>query len=109
VIAEHPLIGERILRRTPQLASLAPVVRHEHEHWDGSGYPDGLMGHRIPLASRIILACDAYVAMRTARPYRPALTHEEAVAELETQAGSQFDPAVVEALLDRLGTRRLAG
>jgi diguanylate cyclase (GGDEF)-like protein len=109
VIAEHPLIGERILRRTPQLASLAPVVRHEHEHWDGSGYPDGLMGHRIPLASRIILACDAYVAMRTARPYRPALTHEEAVAELETQAGSQFDPAVVEALLDRLGERRLAG
>jgi len=109
VIAEHPLIGERILRRTPQLASLAPVVRHEHEHWDGSGYPDGLAGHRIPLASRIILACDGYVAMRTARPYRPALTHAEAVAELRAQAGSQFDPAVIEALLDRLGEHRLAG
>jgi diguanylate cyclase (GGDEF)-like protein len=103
VIAEHPLIGERILRRTPQLAGLAPVVRHEHEHWDGSGYPDGLMGHRIPLASRIILACDAYIAMITPRPYRPALARSEAVAELRAKAGTQFDPAVVEALLDRLG------
>jgi diguanylate cyclase (GGDEF)-like protein len=105
VIAEHPLIGERILRRTPQLAGLAPVVRHEHEHWDGSGYPDGLIGHRIPLASRIILACDAYIAMITPRPYRPALTRSRAVAELSAKAGTQFDPAVVEALLDRLGAR----
>jgi diguanylate cyclase (GGDEF)-like protein len=103
VIAEHPLIGERILRRTPQLASLAPVVRHEHERWDGNGYPDGLAGHRIPLASRIILACDAYVAMTTSRPYRPALSHAAAVTELRTNAGTQFDPGVVEALLDRLG------
>jgi HD-GYP domain-containing protein (c-di-GMP phosphodiesterase class II) len=103
VIAEHPLIGERILRRTPQLAGLAPVVRHEHEHWDGTGYPDGLAGHRIPLASRIILACDAYIAMITPRPYRPALTRGQAVAELRAKAGTQFDPAVVEALLDRLG------
>jgi diguanylate cyclase (GGDEF)-like protein len=103
IIAEHPLIGERILRRTPQLASLAPVVRHEHERWDGTGYPDGLSGHRIPLASRIILACDAYVAMTTPRPYRPELTREQALEELRDGAGTQFDPAVVEALLDRLG------
>jgi diguanylate cyclase (GGDEF)-like protein len=103
VIAEHPLIGERILRRTPQLASLAPVVRHEHEHWDGTGYPDGLSGHRIPLASRIILACDAYVAMTTPRPYRPELTRGQALDELRAGAGTQFDPAVVVALLDRLG------
>src|SRR4051794_32221478 len=105
LIAEHPLIGERILRRTPQLAGLAPVVRHEHERWDGTGYPDGLVGHRIPLASRIILACDAYIAMVTPRPYRPAMTREQAIAELRAGAGSQFDPAVVDALLDRLGAR----
>ena len=65
VMAEHPVIGERILRRTPQLGHLAPIVRHEHERWDGRGYPDGLAGTEIPIASRIILACDAYNAMIT--------------------------------------------
>jgi diguanylate cyclase (GGDEF)-like protein len=109
LMAEHPLIGERILRRTPELAGLAPIVRHEHEHWDGSGYPDGLAGQRIPLASRIILACDAYHAMVTPRPYRAALSREEAVAELEANAGRQFDPDVVAALLDLLGIRPAGG
>jgi hypothetical protein len=71
-MAEHPVIGEGILRRIPQLAPLAPIVRHEHEHWDGTGYPDGLSGRRIPIGSRIILACDAYAAMMTERPYRRA-------------------------------------
>ncbi|HWT22438.1 MAG TPA: diguanylate cyclase, partial [Solirubrobacteraceae bacterium] len=103
VMAEHPVLGEQILRRLPQLAALAPIVRHEHEHWDGSGYPDGLAGARIPLGSRIILACDAYAAMTTPRPYRPARSPEEAVAELRRLAGSQFDPDVVDALLDVLG------
>ena len=73
-MAEHPVIGERILRRTPQLGHLAPVVRHEHERWDGNGYPDGLAGTEIPIASRIILACDAYNAMITTRPYREAMS-----------------------------------
>ena len=86
-----------------QLAPLAPIVRHEHEHWDGSGYPDGLAGTQIPMGSRIILACDAYAAMITARPYRPALTPAEAMDELRARAGTQFDPQVVEALLDLLG------
>ncbi|HKH18364.1 MAG TPA: diguanylate cyclase, partial [Solirubrobacteraceae bacterium] len=103
VMAEHPVIGEGILRRIPQLAPLAPIVRHEHEHWDGSGYPDGLSGRRIPIGSRIILACDAYAAMTTERPYRRALWKADAVAELRARAGTQFDPAVVEALLDLLG------
>jgi HD-GYP domain-containing protein (c-di-GMP phosphodiesterase class II) len=109
LMAEHPLIGERILRRTPELAGLAPIVRHEHEHWDGSGYPDGLAGQRIPLASRIILACDAYHAMITPRPYRPGLSRDEAIAELEANAGTQFDPSVIEALLDLLGVRGAGG
>jgi diguanylate cyclase (GGDEF)-like protein len=103
VMAQHPVIGEGILRRLPQLAPIAPIVRHEHEHWDGSGYPDGLGGAQIPVGSRIILACDAYVAMIAQRPYRRALGRSDAVAELRAGAGSQFDPEVVAALLDVLG------
>ena len=74
VMSEHPIVGERILARTKELAALAPIVRHEHEHWDGTGYPDGLERPRIPVGSRVILACHAWVAMTTERPYRPALT-----------------------------------
>jgi diguanylate cyclase (GGDEF)-like protein/putative nucleotidyltransferase with HDIG domain len=103
VMAEHPVIGERILRRTPQLGHLAPIVRHEHERWDGGGYPDGLARTAIPIASRIILACDAYNAMITTRPYREAMSIERATAELREKSGTQFDPQVVEALLERLG------
>jgi diguanylate cyclase (GGDEF)-like protein len=103
VMAEHPVIGEGILRRLPQLAPLAPIVRHEHEHWDGSGYPDGLRGSQIPIGSRIILACDAYAAMTTARPYRRAMAKDDAIEELRARSGTQFDPDVVDALLDLLG------
>jgi diguanylate cyclase (GGDEF)-like protein len=106
VMAEHPVLGEKILRRIPELAPLAPIVRHEHEHWDGSGYPDGLAGTQIPIGSRIVLACDAYAAMTTERPYRRALTQAGAVEELRGASGSQFDPQVVEALLDLLGHAR---
>jgi diguanylate cyclase (GGDEF)-like protein len=103
VMAEHPVAGERILLRIPELAAIAPIVRHEHEHWDGTGYPDGLRGHNIPIGSRIILACDAYEAMITPRPYRPAMSEAAAVAELRSGSGSAYDPEVVEALLDLLG------
>jgi diguanylate cyclase (GGDEF)-like protein len=103
VMAEHPVAGERILLRIPDLAMIAPIVRHEHEHWDGSGYPDGLRGRLIPVGSRIILACDAYHAMITDRPYRDAMSPAEAAAELRAGALKQFDPDVVEALLDLLG------
>jgi diguanylate cyclase (GGDEF)-like protein len=109
VMAEHPAIGERILRRTPQLGHLAPVVRHEHERWDGDGYPDGLAGTAIPVASRIILACDAYNAMITTRPYRTAMSKEDAMAELEGKSGTQFDPQVIQALLERLGRDQPGG
>jgi HD-GYP domain-containing protein (c-di-GMP phosphodiesterase class II) len=95
----HPLIGERILRGVPALAMVASAIRHEHERWDGCGYPDGLAGDEIPLASRIVLACDAWHAMTSDRPYRRALARTEAVDELVRCAGSQFDPAVTDALL----------
>ena len=99
VVHQHPVIGERLLRALPPLRESAGLVRHEHERWDGEGYPDGLRGEAIPLGSRLLLACDAYVAMRTARPYRPPRSHEEAVIELRRASGSQLDPVVVNALL----------
>ena len=95
----HPVIGERILLPLPGFGDVARAVRHGHEHWDGAGYPDGLAGEDIPLASRIVLACDAWSALVSDRPYRAALGLAEARAELERCAGSQFDPQVVEALL----------
>jgi putative nucleotidyltransferase with HDIG domain len=105
IMCEHPVIGERILRRTPELEAIAPMVRHEHERWDGTGYPDGLARDEIPIGSRIILACDAYNAMITARPYRDPMTDAEAIDKLRRAAGSQFDPEVVAALLEVLGDR----
>jgi diguanylate cyclase (GGDEF)-like protein/putative nucleotidyltransferase with HDIG domain len=99
LMREHPAIGERILRAIPGMGAVARIVRHEHEHFDGSGYPDGLRGEEIPIGSRIILACDTYSAMTTTRPYRDALTHGDAVTELARCAGTQFDPKVTEALI----------
>ena len=99
LMREHPAIGERILRAIPGMGAVARIVRHEHEHFDGSGYPDGLHGEDIPIGSRIILACDTYSAMTTTRPYRDALSHGEAIAELARCAGTQFDPKVTEALI----------
>jgi diguanylate cyclase (GGDEF)-like protein len=109
---QHPLVGERILRSSPAFRSVAAIVRSTHEHWDGSGYPDGLEGEKIPLPARIIAVCEAYVAMTSERPYRSALTPELALAELERVAGTQFDPTVVRVLTahvrDRLEAERAA-
>lgn len=96
---QHPAIGARILAGTETLAYLAPAIKAEHERFDGDGYPDGLRGEEIPLASRITFACDAYHAMTSDRPYRSALPAEHARAELRANVGTQFDPTVVEALL----------
>lgn len=99
LMRSHPAIGERILEPLPGFDRIAAAVRHEHERWDGKGYPDGLAGDAIPLPSRIVLACDAFHALVSDRPYRAALGLEAAISELEAYAGSQFDPAVIEALL----------
>ena len=103
VMRQHPVIGERILREFDEMTQVATAVRHEHERWDGAGYPDGLAGEQIPLASRIVLACDAWHAMTSDRPYRRAMASSEAVRELHRCAGSQFDPRVTQALLEELG------
>ncbi len=101
---EHPVIGARILQSIELLADAAEIVRHHHEHYDGSGYPDGLKGEEIPIGSRIVLVADAFNAMTTDRPYRRALTPQEAMRVLEENAGTQFDPAVVRALKTVLQT-----
>lgn len=98
----HPIVGERILEPLAGFDGIARAVRHEHERWDGHGYPDGLAGEEIPQASRIVLACDAFHALVSDRPYRPALGREGAIAELHAGAGTQFDPAVVDSLVDIL-------
>jgi diguanylate cyclase (GGDEF)-like protein/putative nucleotidyltransferase with HDIG domain len=99
VMHQHPIVGERILRAVPGLGPVARMVRHGHERFDGTGYPDGLRGEEIPLGSRIVLACDAYDAMTSPRPYRDAMSHDAAAAELQAGAGSQFDARIVDALL----------
>jgi putative nucleotidyltransferase with HDIG domain len=96
---EHPVVGAKIVASIEGLEHLASAIRAGHERWDGRGYPDGLAGEAIPLASRIVSLCDAYHAMVSDRPYRRALERPRALAELERCAGSQFCPAAVEALL----------
>jgi HD-GYP domain-containing protein (c-di-GMP phosphodiesterase class II) len=93
----HTLIGERILSAAPALAPVAMVVRSSHERWDGTGYPDGLAGDQIPFSARIIQVCDAFDAMTNARAYCRPVRPEEALAELQRGAGTQFDLAVVDA------------
>ncbi len=100
VMQRHPQIGARILEPVPHFAELVPLVRASHEHFDGRGYPDGLVADHIPLGSRVIGVCDAFHAMTEDRVYRKALRHEEAVAEIERCSGTQFDPDCVRALLE---------
>ena len=97
-IHAHTLIGQRILGAAPALRPVGTIVRSTHENWDGTGYPDGLAGEEIPLAARIIAACDAYSAMTSDRPYRAAQMPAKAVAELRRCAGQQFDRQMVELL-----------
>src|SRR3954465_3983667 len=98
LVREHTPVGERIVMAVPELDEVARIVRHSHEHWDGSGYPDGLGGEEIPLASRVVLCVDAFHAVRSDRPYRQGRSARETMAELRAHAGTQFDPAVVAAL-----------
>jgi putative two-component system response regulator len=100
-IKEHPLIGERILERASwrdvgaEYATAAfEIVGAHHERWDGSGYPRGLSGEAIPLGGRIMSVADVYDAMRSKRPYKEALTHEETMAFILDQSGKQFDPEI---------------
>jgi diguanylate cyclase (GGDEF)-like protein len=98
IMRQHTIVGERILAAADSMRPVAALVRSSHERWDGGGYPDGLAGEAIPLGARIVCACDAVDAMLSERPYKAAMSVEEAVAELRRCAGTQFDPKVVETL-----------
>jgi HD-GYP domain-containing protein (c-di-GMP phosphodiesterase class II) len=95
----HTLIGERIVQAAPALVGVGRLIRSSHERWDSGGYPDGLAGDDIPLGSQIVFICDAFSAMTTDRPYRPAMPEPAALAELRHHAGTQFSPRVVDAFL----------
>ena len=103
VMEQHPLIGRRVLEGVAFLTPVLDAVAGHHERWDGRGYPGGLAGTAIPLAARIIAVVDAYDAMTTSRPYRPARTVAAARGELERCRGSQFDPDVVDSFLRSTG------
>jgi diguanylate cyclase (GGDEF)-like protein len=106
VLERHPQIGFRMLESLG-VDPVAEWVLHHHERWDGAGYPDGVYGEQIPLGARIIFVADAYDAMTTDRVYRPRLSEEEALVELQRCAGTQFDPEVVAAFADELGVQLL--
>ena len=108
VIKCCPRWGGDLIERFPRLGHVATIVRCVHEHWDGGGYPDGLKGEEIPLASRVVLACDAYDAMSRDRPWRPAFEPWVAARKLRSGAGHQFDPAVVDALTATLREQQIA-
>jgi putative nucleotidyltransferase with HDIG domain len=105
LMERHTIVGAEILEPIPGLGDVRDLVRHSHERWDGTGYPDGLKGDLIPLGSRVISVVDAWHAMVTDRPYREAMGEPDAKGELRANAGLQFDPVVVEAFLAMLAER----
>jgi len=112
LIRQHTVVGERIIRSVPQLEEVGRLVRHSHERWDGGGYPDGLSGEQIPLASRIVFCADTFHAIRSDRSYRRGRSAQAALAQIACAAGSQLDSAIVDALLsaaERLRTTVRSG
>ena len=98
-IKKHPEIGQEMISKVRFLSPIASMIHYHQERWDGKGYPAGLKGEEIPLGARIVSAINAYRAMVSDRPYRPALAKGEAIRELRQGAGTQFDPKVVEAFI----------
>jgi len=98
VIRQHPATGESIVHAIPDLGAVATAIRHHHERWDGTGYPDRLSGEAIPYSARLVALADAYETMRAGRPYRQPLSRADAIAELRRGAGTQFDPSLLSLL-----------
>jgi putative nucleotidyltransferase with HDIG domain len=104
IVRGHAILGSEILKTSHGLSNLVPIVRHHHERFDGSGYPDQLKSNNIPISSRIIAVADAFEAMASDRPYRKALGFEQILAELQRNSGSQFDPLIIKAFIDIIQT-----
>lgn len=100
---KHPVIGAELLKNLEIYRGIVQIVRHEHERWDGKGYPDGLLDEKIPFGARIIAVADVYNALTTDRPYRKAFPHTIALKMIRDESGKQFDPRVVNALLQFFG------
>jgi HD-GYP domain-containing protein (c-di-GMP phosphodiesterase class II) len=99
LMRKHPTIGAQILAPVPRLAGAARIVRHHHERFDGTGYPDGLRGEQIPLGARILTVVDAYSAIVDRRVYKKSRSHKNAIAELKKYSGAQFDPRLLDIFL----------
>src|SRR5947208_656989 len=99
LVRRHPALGVSILQRVPRMEAVAPVILRHHERYDGQGYPAGLLGDDAGLLAQVLAVADAYEAMTSARPHRPALSSVEAAAELARHRGTQFAPRAVDALL----------
>jgi putative two-component system response regulator len=109
VIKQHPITGERICQPLRSLRNVLPIIRNHHEHWNGSGYPDGLRGEDIPLLARILQVVDVYDALTTERPYKKALTHDEAARVMSEEADAGlWDPYLVREFFNMLGAARAA-
>jgi len=104
IIHRHTIHGAQLVAPIKRLADVAPIIEYSHERYDGSGYPYSLKGNQIPLGARIIGVVDSYSAMRDERPYKKAISHEEAIDELKRNAGILFDPEVVTTFLYVLST-----
>jgi diguanylate cyclase (GGDEF)-like protein len=105
VMETHPVLGEVIVRKAPQLAATLPGIRSHHERWDGRGYPDGLAGENIPLIARILAVVDTFDAMTSDRPYRKGLAWEIALQEIAKGAGTQLDPRLAQAFVEMIGAK----
>jgi putative two-component system response regulator len=109
VMRQHPAIGEQICAPMKSLREVLPIIRHHHEHWDGSGYPDGLRGEEIPLLARALQVADVYDALTTSRPYKPALSHAESERVMRDEAAAGlWDPRLVEEFFGMLQLQRVA-
>jgi putative nucleotidyltransferase with HDIG domain len=108
IVKRHPADGARIVRRVDGYGPVADVILSHHERWDGSGYPRSLAGEEIPLAARVIAVADAYDVLTARDSYRHPVSHEEAAAELQRGAGSQFDPLVVETFVRLLASEDIS-
>ena len=103
LMKSHPVKGANIVSKIHSLERIAPVIRHHHERWDGTGYPDGIAGENIPIESRIVAVLDSFDAMTADRVYRKAPGRDFAISELRRCSGTQFDPRAVAAFLKILG------
>lgn len=102
VVKTHVVIGAEVIEEVKFLQEISPLIRHHHEAWDGSGYPDGISGDKIPLGARIIAVCTAYDTMVHDRPYRDAISEEDAIRQVRGGADTRYDPSVVDAFLQVL-------